>query len=89
MKGMNGRIFHKLICIKENIHNKVGDIVDGFDYLTNEEWRRIVIIPVDSLTLENALENGYTYRTTYENFITLAEYRDKQINDIIYDDIEG
>jgi hypothetical protein len=76
-KGIE-KINHQLICIKENIHNKIGDIVNGFDYVntddTEGEIRRIVSIET---------EPKYTYRTTFENFMTLAEFREQRINSIL------
>lgn len=88
----------KVICIKNYSTSKIflkGKIFDTNDeYYNTDKWHNIpkgTHYIFTGLTYDKTIDNIKQTRTFYkeefeEYFMTLAEYRDKQINDILNDD---
>lgn len=64
----------KIICIRDTDYHKIGDIIEA--KIMNGNF----IIKID---------HSMSYGPASGSYITLAEYRNKQINSIFYDDFEG
>lgn len=76
----------KVVCINESEHLKLGFIYDAEE---NEYFDDCWVIKMPIISYDPATDismTSYAWRSYYKtDFMTLAEWRDKQINEILND----